>query len=88
MDCWLRGETLKYHLLWHVSPLQLMNMWDLLSQELRSDCEVASRLPCFKHYHRSGHITHVNGSPPAIFDCLICRKERDGCHVWVAAPFE
>jgi hypothetical protein len=88
MDCWLRGETLKYHLLWHVSPLELLHAWDLLSQELRSDCEVASRLPCFKHHHKLGDRTHVDGPPPAIFDCLACRKERDGCCVGVVTHFK
>ena len=59
----------------NLTPLQLLHIWDQLPVEYRADREVAVRLPCFQHYNRSEHRTHIDGPPPAIINCTECRRD-------------
>ena len=69
LDCWLRGETLKHHLLWHTSPIPLQQVWNRLPEEYRCDLDIKKRLPCLQHFTTAED--QAGGLPRAIGDCQL-----------------
>ncbi|CAG9771748.1 unnamed protein product [Ceutorhynchus assimilis] len=62
------------YLLENVSTFTLNQIWKHLSDELKKDEELQSRLPCLEHYNRDDAIMHIDGPPPAKYRCLMCRN--------------
>lgn len=68
------------HELKHISKYVLVtyfekhikDLWDRLDLELKLDPEVASCLPCHKHYNTGR--THVDGPAPLKKYCWKCRE--------------
>ena len=85
LDCWLHGETLRYHLLWHTSPIQLLQVWNRLPEEYKCDLEIKKRLPCLQH--SSTAEDQPDGPPRAIGDCRLCQYGNSDAvtfpnHIW------
>ena len=50
-------------------------LWDRLPEHLKTDPEVQRYRPCTEHYNRPWQRTHIDGPPPLIKNCDICRMK-------------
>lgn len=51
-------------------------LWDKLPDHLKIDPEVRSYRACMEHYNRPDQRTHIDGPPPLIRNCAVCRSIR------------
>lgn len=48
-------------------------LWDRLPDHLKTDPEVQSYRACHEHYNRPWQRTHIDGPPPLVRNCGVCR---------------
>lgn len=61
------------YLIKYVKSLELEGIWEKLPENYRNDEELKRNLPCHLHYNQPEYSTHIDGPPPPIRECYICR---------------
>nr|CAI5839307.1 unnamed protein product [Callosobruchus analis] len=69
-------ERLPKEYLLKLSPYQLSQFWECLSNKLKEDSDLQERLPCFEHYNRAEDEIHIDGPAPPKNRCYICQANK------------
>ncbi|CAH1961525.1 unnamed protein product [Acanthoscelides obtectus] len=69
-------EKLPKEYLLKLSPYQLEQFWECLSNKLKEDSDLQERRPCYEHYNRPEDEIHIDGPAPPKYRCYVCQANK------------